>query len=87
MTYKIYLSSPARKFYQKADDMIKKKLFNCFKILQETPKTYPMIKSLKGKMSGKYRYRIGDYRVIYLVKEETQQVIIETIAHRRDVYE
>jgi len=44
-------------------------------------------KPLSGNLSGLYRYRIGDYRVLYqLVREE---IIIDVVAvgHRKDVYE
>ncbi|WP_396772269.1 type II toxin-antitoxin system RelE/ParE family toxin, partial [Microcystis aeruginosa] len=27
------------------------------------PRNHPNIKSLKGELSGYYRYRVGDYRV------------------------
>lgn len=41
------------------------------------------------KMSGTkdaYRIRIGDYRVVYTVKDAVRIVKIEKIAHRREVY-
>ncbi len=39
---------------------------------------------LIGKFKGLYRYRIGDYRVIYAKTEEC--VLILRIAHRGKVY-
>lgn len=33
-----------------------------------------------------YRLRVGDYRVVYEIREERRQVLIARIAHRRDVY-
>ena len=41
-------------------------------------------KRLRG--SDNYRLRVGDYRVIYSVDDEAQQVTILAVAHRRDVY-
>jgi mRNA interferase RelE/StbE len=40
------------------------------------------------KLSGqeKYRIRQGDYRVLYLVREEDSTVVIVKIEHRREVY-
>lgn len=40
------------------------------------------------KLSGedKYRVRQGDYRVIYLVSDESREVIVFKIGHRRAVY-
>ncbi|MDP5018564.1 MAG: type II toxin-antitoxin system RelE/ParE family toxin [Dolichospermum sp.] len=33
-----------------------------------------------------YRYRIGDYRLIYSIKDEVVQVFVVAIAHRSEVY-
>ena len=33
---------------------------------------------------GEYRFRIGDYRVIFCVKEET--IIVLAIGHRSEIY-
>jgi mRNA interferase RelE/StbE len=41
-------------------------------------------KPLKGDFRGCYRYRFGDYRVIYSVINE--EVIILRIGNRKDVY-
>ncbi|WP_230966935.1 type II toxin-antitoxin system RelE family toxin [Nostoc sp. NZL] len=44
------------------------------------------IKALKGDYAGYYRYRIGDYRVIYSIDDEVVQVLVVAIAHRSEVY-
>jgi mRNA interferase RelE/StbE len=41
-------------------------------------------KPLKGDFRGCYRYRFGDYRVIYTVIKE--EVIVLRIGNRKDVY-
>ncbi len=43
------------------------------------------IKKLKGH-SDLYRVRCGNYRIIYKVIKKEQQVLITSIAHRKDVY-
>jgi mRNA-degrading endonuclease RelE of RelBE toxin-antitoxin system len=45
------------------------------------------IDQFKGKLWGYYRYRIGDYRMVYLIDEQTNQVLVDTIAHRGKVYD
>lgn len=55
--------------------------------LEQTPLLHPNIKALKGDLAGYYRYRIGDYRVIYSVEEELVQVLVITIVHRGEAYE
>ncbi len=43
-------------------------------------------KRLKGKLAGRYSYRIGSYRIIYLVKRRKLIVLVIDIGHRRDIY-
>lgn len=64
-----------------------KKIARCFEQLEQNPCYHPNIKSLKGNLTGYYRYRIGDYRVTYQVNDDTNQVVVSTIAHRSEVYE
>lgn len=33
-----------------------------------------------------YRYRLGDYRIVYYVDQELRKVIFLLIAHRKDIY-
>jgi mRNA interferase RelE/StbE len=51
--------------------------------LQHDPLLYGV--PLRRDLHGCYKLRIGDYRVIYFVKNKT--VYIVAIRHRRDVYE
>jgi mRNA interferase RelE/StbE len=44
----------------------------------------PGVKKLKG--SHAYRIRIGDYRVLYTVDAEKQEVCVVAIGHRKEVY-
>lgn len=43
-------------------------------------------KGLLGNKSGQWRYRIGDYRLIAHIDDETITILILEIGHRRDVY-
>jgi mRNA interferase RelE/StbE len=40
--------------------------------------------ALRGSPPGRYRLRVGDYRVIYLLREGRLEVV--AVGHRRDVY-
>ncbi len=33
-----------------------------------------------------WRVRVGDYRVLYLIRDSDRQVVIARIAHRREAY-
>jgi mRNA interferase RelE/StbE len=41
---------------------------------------------LKGHLKGIYRYRVGSYRVIYIIDRTEHQVRIMGINHRKRVY-
>ncbi len=43
-------------------------------------------KPLKGSYKGLYRYRIGDYRIIYSVEDDRLIVFVLRIRHRKDAY-
>jgi len=42
-------------------------------------------KPLAGNLAGSYRMRTGDYRLLFHPRGEA--VIVDTIGHRKDVYE
>ncbi|MDB9395820.1 type II toxin-antitoxin system RelE/ParE family toxin [Microcystis aeruginosa] len=86
MIYKVCLTAKANKVYSEADSVLRKKIAKCLNILQETPKNHPQIKALKGEFAGKYRFRVGNYRVIYIVDDSQSQVIVLLIEHRSQAY-
>ena len=44
-------------------------------------------KPLKGMFRGVYRYRYGNYRIIYTVDQEDMTVMLLRTANRKNVYE
>lgn len=44
-------------------------------------------KPLKGEFQGYWRYRWGDYRVIYRIAEREILILILRIGHRKEIYE
>lgn len=85
--YEVILYPDAQEFYATADKALAKKIARCLEQLEQNPQAHPNIKPLKGNYSGYYRYRIGDYRVIYSIDDEDMQVLVDTIAHRSQVYD
>lgn len=58
---------------------IRKHLHQC-----ENPRAHG--KSLEGTLKEKWRYRIGDYRLIAKISDETITLLILNIGHRKDIY-
>ncbi|MBQ9266904.1 MAG: type II toxin-antitoxin system RelE/ParE family toxin [Clostridia bacterium] len=44
-------------------------------------------KGLSANRAGQWRYRIGDYRVICEIEDETISVLILEVGHRKNAYQ
>ena len=84
--YELLLTKDAQRFYEKADSVLVKKINRCFELLKKNPSDHPNIKPLKGPLSGYFRYRLGDWRIVYRIEERKKQVIILLIIHRKNAY-
>ncbi len=85
--YEVLLHPDAQEVYVNADKALAKKIARCLQQLEETPLFHPNVKALTGEYAGYYRYRIGDYRVIYSVDEDIVQVFVITIVYRGEAYD
>lgn len=85
--YEVLLHPDAQEVYINADKALAKKFARCLQHLEQSPRFHPNIKALKGNYLGYYRYRVGDYRVIYTVDDNLVQVFVIAIVHRSKAYE
>ncbi len=85
--YEVFLTREAQRFYEEAEASLVRRLNRCFQYLKENPYEHPNIKRLKGPLSGYFRYRVGDWRVVYSVDEQKRVVVVLLIAHRSKAYE
>lgn len=54
--------------------------------LRENPFFGTNIKKLKGEFEGYYRYRLGNYRLFYIIEQDKIMVFIVDIKHRQGAY-
>jgi len=80
--YKIILTKRALKDIEKIDIKTKTHIGNKLKSLIDDP--VKISRKLSNPIIGTYRFRIGDYRVIFDIDKD--EVIILRIGHRRDIY-
>ncbi|RCJ18306.1 plasmid stabilization protein [Nostoc minutum NIES-26] len=85
--YELLLTRKAQKFYEQVDASLAERLNRCFDQLRENPYEHPNIKRLKGSFAGLFRYRVGDWRIVYQIDEAQLIITILLIAHRSDVYQ
>ena len=83
--FKVILVSEALKFYKRCPAGLAERLNKCFEALEINPFFGPHIKRLRDE-EKRYRYRIGDYRIIYTVDKEAKKVIVTLVAPRSSVY-
>lgn len=87
MNYKVKYEKQARKTLKKMDKFQSSMIISWIEknlIGTENPKLHG--KGLVGNKSGLWRYRVGDYRIIADIQEETVTILIVSIGHRRDIY-
>lgn len=88
MSYSVETTPRFDKEFKKLDrytqKMIKswivKNLVGC-----ENPRVHG--KGLTANRTGQWRYRIGDYRLICLIKDKELIILAMTVGHRKEVYE
>ena len=87
MTSKVFLSPHAARDYKKLDPAIRVPFQAAIDELRTRPLAGPKIKRLKGRLHDYYRYRVGDYRIVYTVSHHQEHVVyVDYIQHRKDVY-
>ena len=67
------------KLVQKINDVV-------YPQLRSNPYFGANIKKLKGEFEGFYRYRIGNYRLFYLIDDKKIFVFVIDIKQRKDAY-
>ena len=82
MSYKIAFKKTVARDLKKIDKNIADKILQ--KIEQELPDKADTFPALKGKFAGLRKFRVGNYRVVYSIIDDT--AIILRIGHRREVY-
>jgi len=84
--YRIEFARKAAKFYKRVDAVTVRRLNSIFRKLEENPFSLPNTKQLQAELSGSYRIRMGNIRIIYSVNKTDKIVYIEVIGFRGDVY-
>jgi mRNA interferase RelE/StbE len=84
--YEILLHDRVIKFYNKLDNKSAGRINRAIEELQKNPASGKDIKMLKGELKGKFRLRIGKYRIVYRIETNKNTVIIEDIGIRGRIY-
>ena len=82
--YQIEFRPAALRELRQIDQQVQPRLQGAIALLAQDPRP-PASRPLRGRPG--YRLRVGDYRIIYTIKERTLLVLVIAIGHRRDVYQ
>jgi mRNA interferase RelE/StbE len=83
MKYTVLIERYAQKQIMKLDKKIIPVIKAAIADLADNPRPYGY-KKLKGEDA--YRIRVGDYRVIYEINDNTIIVTVISVGHRKDIY-
>ncbi len=82
--YKLLIDDKVEKDFRKIDNFWQKKILIAIKTKLVSN---PYIgKKLVGDLSPYYRYRVGDYRVLYEVIDSKLLIVVVKIKHRKNIY-
>ena len=87
MTWTIEFDSDVEKDLKKLGHTAQKKIIKYLKdkiIPSEDPRIFG--KPLSGNLSGLWRYRVGDYRIITKIEDGRFVILVIHVGHRRNVY-
>lgn len=82
--YRIELRPAAVRALRKLDPHARRRIQGAIALLAQDPRP-PGARALQGRPG--LRVRVGDYRIIYMVKDDVLLVVVVRIGHRRDVYD
>ena len=87
MKYTVEYTKAAVKQLKKMDkkiaalilSFIEEKLVDC-----DNPRVYG--KALLGNLNDRWRYRVGDYRILAMIEDEKVVITVVEVGHRKDIY-
>ncbi len=84
MSYKSIFTRSFTKEFDKLPRDVNERIIEALKKVAEVP--YAGTK-LRGKLEGLWRWRIGKYRIIYLIDEKEKAVVFLDVGLRKAIYE
>ena len=83
MPYTVRVISSARRELDRLSASIFRRLNNSILRLEQQPRPRGAAKLTGYEL---YRLRVGDFRIIYSIDDETREVTLIRVGHRREVY-
>ena len=84
---KVVLTETFKKQLKKLDAAISKRVLDYLEQIELLDNPRSRGKGLTANLSGLWRYRVGDYRILCCIKDDELIVTVLEIGHRSSVYE
>lgn len=86
--YRVVFTEQAKKQFSKLDHFTQRMILQWIeKNLEGCSDPRAHGKALSANRIGQWRYRIGDYRILALIKDNELIILVIKIGHRREVYD
>jgi len=82
--YRIELRPAAIRSLRKLEPGIRRRIQGAIALLAQNPRP-PGARAFQGRPG--LRIRVGDHRILYVVKDDGLLVVVVRLGHRRDVYD
>jgi len=87
MTWTVKYAKSFQKDVRKLDKQIQRKIKLFFDELENLDNPKSKGKSLTSNLSGLWRYRIADFRIICEIKDDELVILTLKVGHRSKIYE
>mgnify|MGYP003818135963 CR=1 FL=1 len=84
--YKVIFSGEAERSLKNLEKSTIRRIFTALHQLSERPFENPNTKKMKGKEGNYYRLRVGNYRIIYEIKDNELIIYVVRLGPRGDIY-
>lgn len=86
MSWRLELSPTAAKWLRKADPQTARQLRGTLRALADLDDPRTKGRGLTGSLSGLWRYRIGDYRVVCDIRDHELVILVVELDRRDKIY-
>ena len=85
MRYVVELTASAEKALDRLSDSLYRRIVDKLVALEDDPRPPRISRKLQAPFDG-YRLRVGQWRALYVVDDESRKVTVYAVRHRREAY-
>lgn len=83
--YEVIFTDGAERDLARLDRPLRRRILDRLEWLSQNADTINL-EAMTGDLTGLYKFRIGNYRVLYDIDRNERIILVHVVRHRRDVY-